>query len=1229
MARNLCCCWRLAWLLTCAAVTCWALTTSALAAGDVSDTPVADARESADNAPPTISGLVLDERGQPVHGAKVWLTMHWFWLDEEGGESGPTETDADGKFSIEVPARWDMVPQDLRQELGIVAWAEEQGLGAIGLYGQSPLPTERLTIKLTPPVSATLQILSHDGQPLVDARVQPVKINCDVLHVGATLSRMAQLARMFGSEPQPTVNGLALRSLSVSLPRELKRRLQAASGADGKAIVSGVPLDQLAGVAVENPHIGRQVFQVEPTGLVQNRERLAKTQLNRPVRVTGQVIGPPGEVAGKRLRLLCAGTYDGPRQISSYATADLTLPADGRFSATLCEGQVFPRFAWDPQSPLRPVATQPMIKADDDKHIEIKVEPAVLVYGYVRDWETDAGVPQARVMLRGGWWDWQTAITDQSGRYEALVAAGPVIVDGVAAVDYAFDFAAQQRQQLENQMATGRQTELKPIGLRRTMHLVGKAVDDAGQPVAGATVDVSWVLSAQTVLTDERGRFEVRGITPGAEVRISAAKGTAFTPGVSIFKKSQSDLELRLSADHGIVLTGRLVDSGGRPVVKTKLQFWHRPWMPVWSRLNWQGGRRPQTEAVSADAAPEQQLMLTTDEEGRFRTPPLRPDGLYRVSLANERFEPAHSPWFDVADGKSPPQFDLLARKRGEHLGVVRDSAGKPVADALVEFQAAGRRIEAKTDATGQFRLEPAPDGPGLLFISKDNHRFHGQELNSIGESLAINLARLNEPYPASLPPAPAGMPRERRRQIARQLIDQFLAEINNDDTSRMRALCSLATFDPAAALTAIAEQPLADERRNDAVRYDAAKALVDTSPDDALQLAEAIGGQLTHMACMLYVRIAAALPADKREQKLQVLADALVRAGAIREPGFRLMSIAWIAEGLLDIGETQRGTKLLLDNLPTAQELNRSGFDAYLRGAFAQELAQVDLAAALALVNEITDYSEQTRHLANIAHEIAAAQPAEAENIFAEYPPPPEGSNLINQKDRYVVRACYRMAQADLPRAIRLADTIVCPFTRAHAHGVMAVGVSKTDVPKAGELVRTAFDIIDAGAKRKPEELPLSKGNVGTIGGWLVAHAQRFDPQLAAEARWRLLRVLPDQPWADPGQQRSNDIHAIASAAMFLAEVDPELARSLLERLDGDPQLAALGGNFNTWLPAWALVDPEAAVKRLDKMLHASSRSRSTGTVAEAIALEGIALERVLHDSAGIWRIDVEDIDN
>ena len=43
----------------------------------------------------------------------------------------------------------------------------------------------------------------------------------------------------------------------------------------------------------------------------------------------------------------------------------------------------------------------------------------------------------------------------------------------------------------------------------------------------------------------------------------------------------------------------------------------------------------------------------------------------------------------------------------------------------------------------------------------------------------------------------------------------------------------------------------------------------------------------------------------------------------------------------------------------------------------------------------------------------------------------------------------CYRMSAVDLPRATAVAEKCTYPFAKAHAYGVMAVQVTKTDTQK------------------------------------------------------------------------------------------------------------------------------------------------------------------------------------
>ena len=70
----------------------------------------------------------------------------------------------------------------------------------------------------------------------------------------------------------------------------------------------------------------------------------------------------------------------------------------------------------------------------------------------------------------------------------------------------------------------------------------------------------------------------------------------------------------------------------------------------------------------------------------------------------------------------------------------------------------------------------------------------------------------------------------------------------------------------------------------------------------------------------------------------------------------------------------------------------------------------------------------------------------------------PPPQQNQFNQRDQYSIRVCYRMAQADLRKALALASSIIDVPSRAYALGVIAHAAAKTDPKQAADLVRRAF---------------------------------------------------------------------------------------------------------------------------------------------------------------------------
>src|SRR5207247_2197865 len=160
-------------------------------------------------------------------------------------------------------------------------------------------------------------------------------------------------------------------------------------------------------------------------------------------------------------------------------------------------------------------------------------------------------------------------------------------------------------------------------------------------------------------------------------------------------------------------------------------------------------------------------------------------------------------------------------------------------------------------------------------------------------------------------------------------------------------------------------------------------------------------------------------------------------------------------------------------------------------------------------------------------------------------------------------------------------------------------VSISSTAAPQAAALFRRAFDQIEQPAERGRGTRAFTS-ETGGVAGWLVVNAHAIDPELAAECRWRLLQLLPQEMPAER-KARIRQNNALSHAASFVGLIDPPTARKLLERLDADLQIQNIAAN--TWLPAWAIIDPDEAMRRLPA---GSSAAFKALYLAPAIAATG-----------------------
>jgi protocatechuate 3,4-dioxygenase beta subunit len=257
---------------------------------------------------------------------------------------------------------------------------------------------------------------------------------------------------------------------------------------------------------------------------------------------------------------------------------------------------------------------------------------------------------------------------------------------------------------LIGQVRAVRPPTAKPVVIRLEPEaaLVGRVVDEAGDPVPGARIDLHWQAFLpeepdrpvgepilRNTRADGEGRFELRGL-PAGEARVSVA-APAFVPleGVKVdLPRPSTAGELRLVLERGALLQGRVTNADGEPVPAVRIGVSGASASTNDDGLYWLEGAE----------LGRQEVILLHPSYGRLAKPfEIRPG----VNVLDVAFEPG----VEVA-------------------GRVIDETGKPVPGARVEL-APENRFEPRqyrdvAGEDGRFRLTPVLAGKYRLKAGAD-----------------------------------------------------------------------------------------------------------------------------------------------------------------------------------------------------------------------------------------------------------------------------------------------------------------------------------------------------------------------------------------------------------------------------------------------------------------------------------------------------------------------------
>ncbi len=203
----------------------------------------------------------------------------------------------------------------------------------------------------------------------------------------------------------------------------------------------------------------------------------------------------------------------------------------------------------------------------------------------------------------------------------------------------------------------GRAEIVLPIGAV----FAGSVVDEAGKPIAGARVGMSWALVPST-RTDADGRFAINGYVGGDVYQQLHVVATGYARA-RLRVGARSQLRIVLKAEARIV--GRVIDAAGTPIDGARV-----------AALSEEDGTRSRLSIGHAN----------TGTDGRFEIAGLDPGLLLKVSVN--------------ASGFGRVTFATTPERAGEHVigdvqlgaplaveGVLQDSSGKPLPRYVVTLR--------------------------------------------------------------------------------------------------------------------------------------------------------------------------------------------------------------------------------------------------------------------------------------------------------------------------------------------------------------------------------------------------------------------------------------------------------------------------------------------------------------------------------------------------------------
>jgi hypothetical protein len=646
----------------------------------------------------------------------------------------------------------------------------------------------------------------------------------------------------------------------------------------------------------------------------------------------------------------------------------------------------------------------------------------------------------------------------------------------------------------------------------------------------------------------------------------------------------------------------------------------------------------PISDAQLANGADLAEIQMETDSSGKFASPKiLAAWGEYVAVIHVGTKQESNSGWKTARLGAPLDLPPIEASSSTIASGHVVTSTGTPVSKARVVVLSGAGQTETVTADDGSFSLDVPPGRTPLIIAEAENYLSNGLPID--GETTSLEIVLPEDSTPVAAIERDRGSKKtqrddqrdewtmDRRRELAIKLASDA---VDPDEHTSMSLSAAIARYVPDQILSKIDSLSPADSQAGQMIRSSLAIGMASDRLDESLQWIDQIPDDRKPIM-LIQLERSVAMP---QEERLRLLARIVQEARGMTQAELRIISLGLAAERLIDLGQRESGEALIREAAEDARKLSPAAFSGYARGAFAEELAQVDADAALELIEPLTDASEYNRHLQNIAHELASIQPDLAIAILERIRESEETKRLIiDPRDAAALRICYRMIRVEPDKAIALARSIHHQAIRPYCLVVMIDSllsqedVSDSDHQLAVRLHQEAWQLLRQ-VGRDNDLTEIAYLFPSTIAGLLLAQTAVLDPSQVPYRTWQTITLR--RPMAPSGHFAFAGFVCTCEMALAIADVDPSRARQVASWL---PSPAGGTNQFMAYLQASrgapqliAELNPEQCELALSVVAEKPLNDRLRLGLVQTLLRTDEARSRAKRSNFALWFPDDED---